>query len=210
MLIGLDLDGAEVVGSLVSLLVSNELAGPVSVKSLLYPLVMQLLLLVECDDNLDSDDADLLLQLSSGQSSLLAVFVEASWILWTFVELLVSLVVSNELSGPVSVQSLLYPLVSQLLLLLECDDNSDFDDADLLLQLFNRQSSLLTMFVEAELGMASWFLWTFVELLSHSLNFVILAMSDTIFVCFISSVFVEFDISLLLRSISLFQRSNFF
>ena len=57
MLIGLDLDGAEVAGSLVSLLVSNELAGPVSVKSLLYPLVMQLLLLVECDDNLDSDDA---------------------------------------------------------------------------------------------------------------------------------------------------------
>ena len=65
MLIGLDLDGAEVAGSLVSLLVSNELAGPVSVKSLLYPLVMQLLLLVECDDKLDSDDAELLLQLLS-------------------------------------------------------------------------------------------------------------------------------------------------
>ena len=138
MLIGLDLDGAEVAGSLVSLLVSNELAGPVSVKSLLYPLVMQLLLLVECDDNLDSDDAELLLQLSSGQFSPLA------------------------------------------------------------------------MFVEAELGMASWFPWTFVELLSHSLNFVILAMSDTIFVCFISSVLVEFDISFLLLSISLFQRSNCF
>ena len=93
MLIGLNLDGAEVAGSL------------------LYLLVTQLLLLVECDDILDSDDANLLLQLSSGQSSLLAVFVEASWVLWTFVELLVSLVVSNELSGPVSVQSLLYPLV---------------------------------------------------------------------------------------------------
>ena len=123
---------------------------------------------------------------------------------------LVSLVVSNELADPVSVQSLLYPLVMQLLLLVECDELLDPDDTASLLQLSSGQFSPLVMFVEAELGVASWFPWTFVELLSHSLNFVILAMSDTVFVCFISSVLVKFVIFFLLRSISLYQRSRCF